>query len=166
MSGPEVRLIAAMDRHRVIGKNGDLPWRLPDDLRRFKTLTRGHAVIMGRKTYESIGRPLPDRVNVVLTRRPDWRAEGVEVASGVEDALERLGEEEEVFVIGGEGVYAGFLGRADRLHLTRVDTAVEGGDVHFPDWSPERFRLMSREEHAADGRHLFAFAFEDYARID
>lgn len=165
MSAPVVALVAAMDRNRVIGKNGDLPWRLPDDLRRFKSLTRGHAVIMGRKTFASIGRPLPRRQNVVLTRRPEWRAEGVEVASGIGDALERVRGEEHVFVIGGQAVYEGFLERADELRLTRVETEVDHGDVWFPAWPADRFRLVSREEHPADDRHPFPFAFENHVRI-
>lgn len=154
-----------MDRNRVIGREGDLPWRLPDDLKHFKQLTLGHPVLMGRKTFESIGRPLPRRRNVVLTRRPDWTAPGVETVGSVDGALALLGDEPRVRVIGGGAVYAAFLGVADRLYLTRVDTEVENGDVWFPAWPEDRFRLLSREAYPADDRHEYAFAFEDYAPV-
>ena len=155
-----------MDHNRVIGKDGGLPWRLPDDLQHFKALTMGHPVVMGRKTYESIGRPLPKRRNFVLTRRAGWGADGVETAGGVEELRALIRDEKRVFVMGGEAVYAAFLPVADRLYLTQVDTEVRNGDARFPDWPAERFRLLSREPHPVDERHPHAFVFEEYAKID
>lgn len=142
-----VTIVAAVARNGVIGVDGGLPWNLPDDLRRFKELTLGHVLVMGRKTYESIGRPLPGRTTVVVSRNPDWRPgrSDVLVAGGVPEALEAAAAvDDEVFVVGGAEVYAGTLPLADRLELTFVDAEPEG-DTTFPavDWGA--WRELRRE---------------------
>ncbi|MDH3730928.1 MAG: dihydrofolate reductase [Acidimicrobiia bacterium] len=143
-------LIAAVARNGVIGVAGGLPWSLPADLRRFKRLTVGQTVVMGRATFESIGRPLPDRVNIVLTRNPDFSAHDVEVAHSVGEALTIAGhggpESGELFVIGGAAVYEQFLELADRMELTMVDAA-PFGDVWFPAWQPEKWHQVASEKH-------------------
>ncbi|MGH0035605.1 MAG: dihydrofolate reductase [Myxococcota bacterium] len=160
-----ITLVAALDRRRVIGRGPDIPWRLPDDQRAFKRLTTGHCLVMGRATFESIGRPLPDRTSIVLTRRPDWRAEGALVAADLEAALSLARDrgETECFVVGGAAVYAAALPLADRMVLTRVDAEVEG-DVHFPVVDFGDWRLVSEDVHPADARHAFPFAIQDWLR--
>ena len=142
-----VTIVAAVGRNGVIGVDGRLPWHLPDELRRFKELTIGHVLVMGRRTYESIGRPLPGRTTVVVTRRPDWRpgAPGVLVAHGVADAVETaLAVDDEVFVVGGAEVYAAAIPLADRLALTFVD-AEPDGDTFFPEVDWDDWRETARE---------------------
>ena len=159
----KLSLIVAAARNGVIGRRNQLPWRLPDDLKRFKAVTMGKPVIMGRKTWESIGRPLPGRLNIVVTRQPDYRAEGASVAHSLGDALAAAGAAEEVMVIGGAELYAAALPRAEVLHLTRVEADVEG-DAFLPaiDWS--QWRLVSAEPHPFDDKHALAFVFETYIR--
>lgn len=148
-----ITLILARAHNGVIGRDGGLPWHLPADLKRFKALTMGHAMIMGRKTFESFPAPLPGRRHIVLTRDPDWRAEGAEVVHSVEQAIAVAGDE--AFVIGGAEVFALFLDRADRIELTEVHCDADG-DVEVPPfagWSEQ-----AREDHpAADGRPGFSF---------
>lgn len=167
MSSLRVSLIAACSENGVIGRDGDLPWRLPDDLKRFRMLTTGHHVLMGRKTWESIGRALPRRVNLVLSRRPGFAAEGAIVCRSIEEALDhaRAAGETELFVIGGEAVYRLALPIAQRLYLTRVHATVEG-DARFPAFERERFRLVERERREADEAHAHAFTFETLERAD
>lgn len=136
-----IALIAAVAKNGVIGRDGDLPWRLSTDLKRFKALTLGHTLVMGRATYDSIGRPLPGRKTVVLTRNPDWRAEGVEVAHSVEAALDREGE---VFVAGGAQVYALSFPHAAVLHLSLVDAAPKG-DTVFPEFDAAEWGVAEEE---------------------
>lgn len=156
-------LIAALADNGIIGRDGELPWHLPDDLRRFKRVTTGHAVVMGRRTFESVGKPLPGRRNVVLTRDASWSAEGVEVAASLDEAMSLLQDAGEVFILGGESVYRAALPRAGRLVLTRVHAEIEG-DTRFPDWDCEAWRLVEREEHPADERHAHAMTFEVWER--
>jgi len=158
----KIALVAAMDKNRAIGRAGALPWHLPDDLKHFKALTLGKTVLMGRKTFQSIGRPLPKRRNVVLTKDPSFGAEGVEVVHSLDDALLL---DEEIMVIGGGEVYALFLPLATHLHLTLVDTAIPDADTFFPEWNPAQWRETHREFHPADERHLFAFSFVDLERV-
>jgi dihydrofolate reductase len=128
-----VTVIAAVGRNWVIGADGGLPWRLPRDLPRAKAMTMGHVLVMGRKTYDSIGRPLPGRTTIVVTRRPDWSAEGVHVASSVPEALKLAASiDDEVFIFGGAEIYAQTLEVADRLELTEVHDSPDG-DTYFPD---------------------------------
>ncbi len=161
-----VTLVAAVAHRGVIGRDGGIPWRLPEDVARFKELTTGHSVVMGRKTWESIPdrfRPLPDRRNVVVTRNPAWRADGAERASSVEEALALLADEARVFVIGGAEIYTAALPHADELVLTEIDLDVDG-DTFFPKWDAASFRETSREERtSADGTRL---AFVTYRRAD
>jgi dihydrofolate reductase len=161
-----VSLIAALDRAHAIGRHGDLPWRLPDDLKRFKALTLGKPVLMGRKTAQSLGRALPGRTNLVLTRSGQVPFADMRAVDSIEAAIGVASEESaaELCVIGGGEVYALTLPSADRLHLTHVDAMVEGADAFFPAFDASRWTVLSRGSHAADGRHAFAFEFVDYAR--
>lgn len=142
----EINLIAAVADNGVIGRDNRLPWHLPGDLRRFKALTMGHVMVMGRRTWESIGRPLPGRTSVVMSRDPEYRAEGAVVVHSLDEAIRvaENGGEEELFVIGGARIYARALPRADRLYLTRVHAEVPG-DARFPDIDPARWRRVEAE---------------------
>jgi dihydrofolate reductase len=163
---PRIALIAAMDRHHVIGKKNQLPWHLPNDLKRFKELTTGHAILMGRKTWESIGRPLPNRRNIVLSRQADLDLpEGVEQVQTPEEAIELTAGARMLFVIGGGEVYAKFLDLADEMFLTEVHTDVEGGDAFFPQIRPGKFIEICRMPHHRDERHDFAYDFVDYEAV-
>lgn len=158
-------LIVALSENGVIGKDGDLPWHLPADLKRVKRLTTGHTLIMGRKTFDSIGRPLPNRRSIVLTRDPSWRHDGVDVAHDFASAvvLAEDAAETEAFVFGGAAVFTEALPRADRLHVTRVHTTIDG-DVYFPHWDIGAWRLLSEKRYAADDRHAHAYSFQTYER--
>ena len=151
-------LVAAMGRDRVIGVGNRLPWRLPADLRHFKQLTLGKPVLMGRRTYESIGRPLPGRHNIVLSRDPAWRPEGVTVCPTLEAALETAGPVEEAMVIGGAQFYALCLPRADRLYLTLIDHDF-AGDAWFPEYRDEEWVCTAREDHGPDAEASYAYSF-------
>ena len=159
-ASPRISLVVAVARNGVIGRDGDLPWRLPADLRRFREITTGHTIVMGRRTWESIGRPLPDRVNVVLSTRPEFRATGCRVEGRFEAAIAAAREagETEVFLIGGAAVYREALPGASRIYLTRVHADVDG-DVFLPPIEASEWREVSREEHVADARHAHPFAF-------
>lgn len=157
-----LHLIAALGRNRVIGVAGDLPWRLPDDLKRFKALTLGQTILMGRKTWASLGRPLPGRDNRVLSRDPSFHPEGAKVFSTLDAALAQPNGEA-VWVIGGGELYASLLPRATRLYLTEVDAAPEG-DTWFPAIDPQQWQEIARTPHAADEKHAMAFDFVDYQR--
>ncbi len=163
-----VSLIAAVARNGVIGRDGGIPWRLPADLGYFKRTTMGHTLVMGRRTFESSG-ALPGRRTIVLTRQRAWRPPGdpagVETAASLDEALERAAElgEDEVFICGGEEIYRRALPAADRLHITRVEAEPEG-DTRFPELDLSTWRRVSREEHEADERNPYAYAFEVYER--
>jgi dihydrofolate reductase len=163
----DVVLIAALDRHNAIGRDNDLPWRLPDDLRRFKTLTLGKPVLMGRRTAQSLGRALPGRLNLVLTRSGQVPFPGMQAVASLQEANEVAGRTGagELCVIGGGEIYALCLPTAARMHLTHVDTLVEDADAFFPDFDAVNWRVAVRERHAADARHPFNFEFVDYERI-
>lgn len=150
-------LIAAVARNNVIGSEGRLPWRLPDDLAHFKAITLGKPLIMGRRTFESIGRPLPGRQTIVLTRQAHWTASGCTVASTAETALQAAGSAPEVMVMGGAEIYRLFLPQAHRFYLTEVGAEVEG-DTRFPDWNRNEWQERSREFHPADARHAVPFS--------
>lgn len=158
-----ISLIVAASTNGVIGADGGLPWHLPDDFRYFRQTTMGSPIIMGRRTWESIGRPLPGRLNIVLTRSEDLCAVGAIVVRSVDDALAAAGDVDEVFVIGGGEIYSLFLDRASRIHLTRVDARVEG-DTRFPALDPTDWQLTTAEAHAADERHAYSFEFRVYDR--
>ena len=158
-----VSLIAALDRNCAIGRDGAMPWHLPDDLKRFKALTLGKPVLMGRKTALAIGRPLPGRRNLVLTRSGVAPFAGQETVASLDAAIAAAGAAE-LMVIGGGEVYALALPRATRLHLTQVDCIAANADAFFPDVDWSRWREVARMHHAADARHEWAFDFVDYAR--
>ncbi|MFN5168868.1 MAG: dihydrofolate reductase [Cyclobacteriaceae bacterium] len=161
-----ISLIAALTENRVIGKNNDLPWHLPDDMKYFMQTTKGHYVIMGRKNWDSIPekfRPLPNRTNLVITRQPDFRAPGATVVNSLNQALEiaRTAGQSEVFVIGGAEIYRLALPLATRLYLTEIQTQLQG-DTFFPDYDRQAWVERSRNHHSADERHLFPFDFVIY----
>lgn len=151
-----VSLIVAASTNNVIGSGGELPWHLPDDLRNFKRLTTGKPIVMGRKTHESIGRPLPDRRNVVITRDPDYVATGCDMVASPEAAMTLLRDADEVMVIGGGQVYAAFLPLADRIYFTRVHAQIDG-DTSFPEFDENKWVLLSNSAHDADDAHNYAF---------
>ncbi len=157
-------LIVAMDERGLIGRAGGLPWHLPADLRHFKQTTLGKPVVMGRRTWESIGRPLPERRNLVVSRSPGFAAEGAETVPSLDEALARCAGEPEAVVIGGAGLYAAALPHARRLYLTRVHGCFEG-DVYFPHWNPGEWRERERVERPADERNPYALTFSLLERI-
>lgn len=161
---PALSLLAALDRDYAIGKGNALPWHLPDDLKRFKALTLGKPVLMGRKTAESLGRALPGRRNLVLTRHGRVPFDGMEAVASLARALEAVADAAEVCVIGGGEIFAETLPLAARLHLTWVDTVVEDADAFFPRFDPGAWREVARQAHPADAKHAFAFDFVDYER--
>ncbi|RTQ48185.1 dihydrofolate reductase [Hymenobacter gummosus] len=152
-------IVVARADNGVIGRDNQLPWHLPADLRHFKQLTSGHPVVMGRRTYESIGRPLPGRRNIVVTRQLDWQAAGVETAASVLGALELARQsDEEVFVIGGAEIYREALPAVDVVYLTEVHAAPTG-DAVLPEFGADTWREVSRERHEPDDKHAHAFSF-------
>ncbi len=157
-----VSLIAALDRNFAIGRGNALPWHLPADLKRFKALTLGKPLLMGRRTAQSLGRALPGRRNLVLTRSGAVPFAGMEAVTSLGDALERVFDAHELCVIGGGEVYALCLPRATHLHLTYVDAEVAGADAFFPRFDASAWRVMQRGSHPADATHAFAFEFVDY----
>lgn len=164
----KISIIAAMGTNRGLGFGNKLPWYLPDDLKRFKKLTDGHAVVMGRKTHESIGRPLPNRRNIVVTRNRGYKAEGCLVVGSMEEAI-RAAEnnatdnDDEIFVIGGAEIYALALPVASRMYLTFVDANVPA-DVFFPKFDEREWRIVSTENHDQDEKHPYAFVWNVYER--
>ncbi len=161
----KLSLIAALDIDHGIGRDNDLPWKLPDDLKRFKALTVGKPILMGRKTAQSLGRALPGRLNLVLTRSGQVPFEGMQAVASIEQALQAAGAAgaEELCVIGGGEIYRLAMAEATDLHLTWVQTTVPA-DTHFPPVDPALWVEVAREHHAADERHAFAFDFVDYRR--
>lgn len=161
-----VSLVAAVAENGVIGRDGGLPWRLPRDMRFFKQLTTGHTIIMGRRTWDEIRRPLPDRRNIVVTRDAERDFPGAERVSSLDEALARAAAagDAEAFVIGGGEIYREAMPRADRMYLTAVHATV-AGDTHFPGWDPAEWRLVTEEGHDADERHLHPFTIRRYDRL-
>jgi dihydrofolate reductase len=154
-------IIAAVARNGVIGHRNRMPWRLPEDLKRFRRLTLGHAVIMGRRTFESIGKPLAGRSNIVVTRSPDWTLSGCHAAHSLDAALAAVHEREDAFVIGGAEIYALALPVARRLYLTEIERDFDG-DAFFPDFDRSRWREVSRESRVLGGPEGFAYHFVVY----
>jgi dihydrofolate reductase len=158
---PLISFVVAWDQNGVIGRDGALPWRLPDDMKRFREITMGHPVLMGRKTYESLPaqfRPLPGRWNIVLTHQQGYDAPGCTVVNSLEQALALLADTDEVMVIGGAELFAQLLQRAGRLYLTEVQGEF-AGDVTFPALNAAGWQEVAREEHVADERHAVPFSF-------
>ena len=158
-----IAFVVAFDRNKVIGKGGALPWKLPDDLKHVRELTIGKPLIMGRRTYDSIGRPLPQRTNIVLTRDPSFHPDGVRVARTPDEALKIAGDAPEVIVFGGADVFRQFLPMAERIYLTQVDADV-GGDTFF-DFGGTNWRVLENTAHPADERHAYPFNFITLERI-
>ena len=161
---PRLSLIVAMAKNRVIGADNKIPWHLPNELKLFKSLTMGHHIVMGRKTYESIDRLLPGRTTVIVTRQRDYEVPGAIVAHSVEEALEACKDDDEVFVIGGADLFRETLPIADRIYLTVVD-AEPAGDTFMPDFDPAKWRETSAQDFAADARHAHAYRFSVYDRV-
>lgn len=165
---PRISIIAALSSNRVIGRDGALPWRLPDDFKYFKRLTTGHTLVMGRRTFESLGGPLPDRRHIVLTRQRDWRpafaSSDLRVVHSLDEALKIAAKDEgEIFIIGGEQIFREALPRADRLYLTQVRASVEG-DTSFPEIDNEKWERVEHTPHPPDSQNPYSFAFERYER--
>ncbi|HLE94250.1 MAG TPA: type 3 dihydrofolate reductase [Sulfuricaulis sp.] len=158
-----VSLIAAMSENRIIGINNKLPWHLPADLRHFRRLTTGHPVIMGRRNYESIGKPLPNRTNIVVTRNPDYRAAGCLVTHSLDDAMNSAGNDSEIFIIGGAEIYRQAFDRANRIFITLIHARIEG-DTYFPEFEGPPWREISRERHERDENNPYSFSFLIYER--
>lgn len=152
-----ISMIAAMANDRIIGKDNEMPWHLPADFVWFKRCTMGKPVVMGRKTYASIGRPLPGRQNIVISRDPDLKIEGVDVVSSVEAALAQAGDAEEVMIIGGGSIYQTCLPRADKLYLTYINAELDG-DTRFPDWGRD-WSETHREHYSADEKNQYDMDF-------
>ncbi|HIL99479.1 MAG TPA: dihydrofolate reductase [Myxococcales bacterium] len=162
----KLSILVALSENRVIGRDGDLPWRLPDELKYVKKTTMGHTLLMGRKTYESIGRPLPGRTSIVISRNADYNPHPeVIVVGSLAGAIETAATrgEDEAFIFGGESIYAEALPSADRLYLTRVHTEVDG-DAHFPAFNLTDWKLVSETPHAQDERHPHAYSHQTYDR--
>ena len=160
---PSLTLVAALDRNRVIGREGRLPWHLPADLRFFKQTTMGKPLLMGRRTWNSIGRPLPGRRMIVLSRDPAYRAEGCAMAQSLDEALEIARPAAEIMVIGGATLFEQTLPLAARLYLTRVEAEVPG-DTWFPEWDEREWRLDWEEAHPADAQHAWPYRFQRWER--
>ena len=158
-----VTIIAAVGRNRALGKDNDLIWHLPADLRRFKSLTRGHHVIMGRKTFESLGKPLPKRTNIIVSRNPDYRAEGCIVVNSLEKALEIASLDSNPFILGGAEIYKQALSFADHMDLTIVHEEFEA-DAFFPEFDPEEWELTGREDFEKDAENPYDYSFLQYKK--
>ncbi len=158
-----IALIAALDRNFAIGRDGDMPWHLPHDLKRFKRLTLGKTVLMGRKTALSIGRALPGRTNLVMSRGGGAPYPGQIIVDSIDAALGQAADNN-LMVIGGGEIYAITIARADRMHLTWVDTEAVAADTHFPRFDPAQWTVVVDESHSADDKHALAFRFVDYSR--
>ena len=159
-----ISLIVAMAENRVIGRGNQMPWHLPADLRHFKSVTLGKPVIMGRKTFESIGRPLPGRRNVVISRNLDWCAEGVESVSSLDAALALVQDADEVMIIGGGQLYREALPLAQRLYLTHIELPVTDADTWFPDYSQYQWQQCAEELHDPDEKNPYHYRFETLDR--
>ena len=161
-----VSLVVAVSENNVIGKNNQLLWNLPNDMKFFKNTTWGMPVIMGRKTFESLGKPLPGRTNIVITRKPEWEAPGTITVASLDEAIHAAEQTDarEVFVIGGGQIYEQSMPIANRIYYTRVHTNVDG-DTFFPEIDPVQFRLVSELPFTKDARHAFDYTFEIWDHI-
>jgi len=158
-----ISIIAAMGLNRVIGRQNALPWHLPADLAHFKHTTSGHAIILGRRNYESIGKPLPNRRNIVVSRQPGFRANGCTIAPDLCQALAMAGDDPEIFIIGGADIYRQMLPHADRLYLSVIHARPQG-DKYFPPFDPGQWRLVDSRYHPVDDRNAHAMTFQTFNR--
>ena len=159
----KLSLIAAIGRNNVIGKGNKMPWHLPADLQFFKNTTLGKPIIMGRRTWESLGRVLPERPHIVITRNKEYTAEGVKIVHSINAALQQVAKVDEAVIIGGAFLYEKMLPLADRLYLTEIDAEFEG-DTFFPEWKKDDWLLVSSEAHPADEKNPFPYRFVVYDR--
>lgn len=159
-----ISVIAAMSKNRVIGKDKKMPWHLPADLQHFKDITMGKPILMGRTTHESIGRVLPGRCNIVITRDPTYQAPGCVVVYTIEDALFAASYSQEIFVIGGEKLYRTMLERANRLYLTLIHQDFEG-DTFFPEFDVAEWKEVEREDHGPDEKNKYSYSFLTFERV-
>jgi len=159
-----ISLILAIGKNNEIGFGNKLPWHLPDDLKRFRDITRGHTVIMGRKTYESIGRLLPERKNIIITRDKNYKVAGATMVSSIEEAIKETENEEEAFVIGGGEICKLALPYAKKMYLTHVDTSLPA-DSFFPQFDINDWKIVKEEFHPRDAKHKFDFTFKIYEKI-
>ncbi len=165
MKKPVISMIVAMAKNRLIGQDNQMPWHLPDDLKYFKAQTLNKPIIMGRKTFESIGaKPLPKRRNIVITRDKQFQADGVEIFHDLKHALNALQTCDEIMIIGGAQIYQQMLDKAHRLYITEVAIELEG-DAYFPQWNQQVWIETKRAHHSADAHHAYAFDFVEYQRI-
>jgi len=155
---PNLSIIVAVANNGVIGSGNQLPWRLPDDLKRFKALSMGKPIVMGRKTYDSIGRPLPGRLNIVVSRQPDLQIPGCTVVSSLVEAIDAVSDVAEIVIVGGADIYRQVLPQVQTIHLTRVHATVPG-DVYFPALAPGEWSELGTQYHPADDKHAHAFTF-------
>ena len=160
-----ITLVAAMTEDRVIGRDNALPWHLPSDLKHFKRVTLGKPVIMGRRTWESVGAPLPGRRTIVVSRQPDYRATGAEVVPSLDAALRLVAGESEACIVGGAALYEEALPRAHRMELTHIHARGVDGDTYFPAWDPAEWTVVASEDHPADARHAWPMTFRTWERI-
>jgi dihydrofolate reductase len=161
----KLAIIVATDEQGLIGKDNDLPWKLSADLQYFRRVTMGKPIIMGRNTHDSIGRALPGRKNIIVTKNKAYQAEGCTVVHSVDDALLACEQVEEVMVMGGASLYEQFLPRADKLYLTQVHASISGGDTWFPEWHKNEWLEISREDYLADEKNDYAYSFIVYEKI-
>ncbi len=161
---PRISIIAALARNRVIGRDNQLPWRLPADLRHFKALTVGKPIIMGRRTWESLPGLLPDRPHIVVTSEAGYSAEGCTVVHSIDQALTAAGEVAEVMIVGGAELYTQLLPRAERMYLTLVQAEIEG-DAFFPNFDADQWREIAREDHPSDERNPYPYSFITLERL-
>jgi len=160
-----ITLIAAVADNLALGKNNDLIWHLPNDFKRFKAITSGHHIVMGRKTFESFPKPLPNRTHVIITRQKNYQPEGCIVVDSIEKAIEACPKTETIFVIGGGEIYKLAIAFADKLDITRVHHNFEA-DTFFPEIDPKKWRLAESVKHFKDEKHLYDYSFETYLKID
>jgi dihydrofolate reductase len=160
----EIILVAAASENNVLGKDNDLVWHLPDDFKRFKQMTIGHPIVMGRKTFESFPKPLPNRTHYIITRQKDYEAKDCVVVHSLEEAIDRFKNEPVVFVIGGGQIYQQAIDLGTKIELTRVHTQVEG-DAFFPEIEASKWRLVTETFHPKDERHAFDFTYQTFDRI-
>lgn len=161
----KLSIIVATSLNNVIGVDNQLPWHLPADLKYFKQLTNGHAIVMGRKTFESIGRPLPNRINIVITRSKSFEVEGVIVQHSIDDALQYCQNMDEVFIIGGDTIYKQMMPMVQKIHLTKVHTVIENGDAFFPELDLKQWTLRSSVFHEKDDKNAFNYTFEIFEKV-
>jgi dihydrofolate reductase len=162
-----IKILVACDENSVIGKDNQLIWHLPADLKRFKSLTTGHVILMGRKTYESIGKPLPNRTTIVITRQADFQAEGTIIAHSVDEAILKAKSlsREDIFIVGGAEIYTVSMALADQILLTQLHDIFEG-DAFFPEISPETWEIVDRERGQTDEKNPFQYSFITYQKKD